>query len=783
MKDNKPLPKLIGANVPRIDLHEKAIGAAVFTDDIQFGKKLLHARIKRSPHPHALIKAIDTSQAEKLPGVKAVVTGEDFANRIGLYLKDRNIFARNRVRFVGEPVAGVAAVSEQVAEEALDLIDVNYELLQPIFNPEEAIKPDAPLIHPDLGEYEVVDFITPQPGTNIANHFKVRKGDTGAAWSRCAAVIEQEYLIPHIQHVPLETHVAIAQVDYAGKITLWTSSQSPFAQRDLIAKTWGLSPSDVRVISPYVGGGFGCKAGVTMEALPIVLAMKVRGHPVKLRLTREEEFYTNFVRQALLIRLKIGCDKEGNLLAMENTMYWDGGASTEYGVNIARAGGYSCTGPYDIPNVKTDSYCVYTNNTIGGPYRGFGMSELHTGIEQCVDELAEALKMDKVSFRKLNAVQGGDILATGMVMHPNGLKACIDAVAKMLEWGPSTQPRDVHKRRGKGIAVMWKAPAMPPNPGSNAIIKFNEDGSIFLEVGGQEIGQGAFTVGAQMAAAALGIPFDWVKVSKPIDTNYSPYEWQTVASRITWSMGNAILGAAKDARQQIFQTVAKAWGENESDLNIEEGIVFSRRSEREISLRDFAISGIPKEEGQGWVGGPIIGRGKFMPDYVTGLDNETGQGDRAVVHYTTGAQGFEVEIDLRTGKLEIIKAVNAFDVGRAINPDLVKTQIEGGMLQGISSALFEQLIFKDGVLENPSFVDYRIATAMDTPLVTETAIIEVPQDDGPYGARGVGEHPMVPTIAAIANAIYDAVGVRLKGPPFTAEKIYLAMKENGLVTS
>jgi len=779
MGKTKKIPKLIGTSVPRVDLQEKATGEAIFTDDIQFGNKLLYARIKRSPHPHALIKSIDTSQAKNYPGVKAVVTGADFAGRIGLYLKDRHIFARDRVRYVGEPVAGVAAVSEDVAERALDLIRVEYERLPAVFLPQDAIKPDATLIHPDLGDYEVVNFIFPKPGTNISNHFKVRKGDTENSWQNCAAIVENEYYIPHIQHVPLETHVAVAKVDLSGKITLWTSSQSPFAQRDLIAKTWGMSPSDIRVISPFVGGGFGCKAGVTMEALPIVIAMKVKGHPVKLRLTREEEFYTNFVRQALLIRLKLGCDAEGNILAMENTMYWDGGASTEYGVNIARAGGYSCTGPYDIPNVKADSYCVYTNNTIGGPYRGFGMSELHTGIEQCIDELADKIQIDKVAFRKQNVVEAGDILATGMVMHPNGIKTCIDKVAGAIEWGKSSQSSDPHKKRGKGIAVMWKAPAIPPNAGSSATLKFNSDGTVFLSIGGQEIGQGAFTVAAQMAAASLGIPIDWVRISRPLDTNYSSYEWQTVASRITWTMGNAILAAAKDARDQIFKIVAEAWSENPDDLELENGVVTSKFSSRKIPLKDFVITGIPKENDQGWIGGPIIGRGKFMPTYVTGLDKETGQGKRAVVHFTTGAQGFIVEIDTQTGKLEIIKAVSAFDVGKAINPDLVKTQIEGGMMQGISSALFEQLVFKEGVLQNPSFVDYRIATTVDTPNQMECYFVEVPQDDGPYGARGVGEHPMVPTIAAIGNAIYDAVGIRLHGPPFTSEKIYFAIKERG----
>ena len=779
MNPNTNNPNLIGMNIRRVDVQEKATGAAVFTDDVQFGKNLLFARIKRSPHPHAIIKSINTSKAEKLHGVKAVTTGADFPKRIGLYLKDKNIFACDRVRFVGDPVAGVAAVSEEIAESALDLIEVEYETLPALFHPEDAIKPDAPLIHPNLGEYEVANFIFPKPGTNISNHFKVRKGNPEGVWDACKAVVQRKYYIPHIQHVPIETHVAIAKVDRSGKVTLWSSSQSPFAQRDLIAKALGMSPSNIRVIAHYVGGGFGCKAGVTMEALPILLALKAKGHPVKLRLTREEEFFTNFVRQALVIELKMGCDKDGNILALENTMYWDGGASTEYGVNITRAGGYSCTGPYDIPHVKADSYCVYTNNTIGGPYRGFGMSELHTGIEQCVDELAEEIGMDKVEFRLLNVVQSGDILATGMKMHPTGIKECIEKVAQAVEWGKPAKLCPPNKRRGKGIALMWKAPAMPPNPGSSATMKLNEDGTILLGVGGQEIGQGAFTIAAQIAAASMSVPVESIRVASPVDTDYSPYEWQTVASRITWSMGNAIKAAAMDTRRQIFEIVSEAWAEDINDLEIVNGVVISKTSEREIPLKDFAVYGIPNMDFEGWVGGPIYGRGRFMPNYVTGLDRGTGQGERAVVHYTTGAQAFEIEIDLDSGKIEIIHTASAFDVGKAINPDLVRAQMEGGIVQGISSAIFEQMIFKDGQMQNPNFVDYRIATTMDLPKKMDSFIIEVPQDDGPWGARGVGEHPMVPTIAAIANAIYDAVGIRMEGPPFTAEKIFTHLKMKG----
>lgn len=776
-----PSPHPIGDSVQRVDAREKVLGSALFADDLQFGPGLLYARVKRSDRPHALIKRIDTSQAAALPGVKAIVTGADYSGMMGLYLRDRHIFCRERVRYVGDPVAGVAAVSEEIAEKAVELIEVEYEDLPGIFDPEYGASPEAPLLHPRLDTYEVANFIFPQPGTNISNHFRIRKGDVDGTWEKCAVVVEHKYHIPHVQHVPIEPHVATARVDENGKVTLWGSSQSPFAQRSLIAKTLGISPSDVQVIAPYVGGGFGCKAGVSMEALAVAIAMKVKGRPVKLRLTREEEFFTAFVRQGVVAHFKMGCDASGRLLAMENRFYWDGGAYTEYGVNITRASGYSSSGPYNVPNVKTDSYCVYTNHPVGGPMRGFGMPEMHAGLEQCIDELAHAIQMDPVEFRKINCVKAGDTLVTGMKMHPTGLAECLAKAAQAINWGRKDPPSAPHKRRGKGIALMWKAPAMPPNAGSSAKVSLNEDGTVTVSVGGQEIGQGSFTIAAQIAAASLGVPADWVRVATPVDTNYSPYEWQTVASRLTWSMGNAVANAGRDARKQILDMVAKAWQENPEDLDIIDGKVISYKSEETISLKNIVIYGIPLPDDQGWIGGPVLGRGNFMPSYVTGLDPETGQGPRAVVHYTVGAQAVEIEIDTITGKIDVIRGVAAFDVGKAINPDMVKAQMEGGFVQGLSTALFENLNLKEGVPQNSSFVDYRIATSSDVPRDIQAIIVEVAQDDGPWGARGIGEHAMVPTIPAIANAIYDAIGLRLGAPPFTSEKVYLAMQDAGLV--
>jgi CO/xanthine dehydrogenase Mo-binding subunit len=775
MADLTPNP--VGKDVARVDAYEKVTGAARFADDLQFGPGLYYGRLVRSPHAHAMIKEVNVSRAEKVPGVKAVITGKDVRSRIGLYLIDRPIFADDRVRYVGDPVAGVVATSEQVAVEAARLVEVIYEELPAVFDPVLAAQPQAPLLHPNLGEYEVANFIFPEPGTNASEHFKLRKGDVESAWPRCAAVVESTFRLPSIQHVPIEPHVAVAIWEQSGEVSLWTSSQSPFAQRDLIAQSLDISHGNLRVVSPYVGGGFGGKAGVSMEVYAVAMARAVKGHPVKLRMTREEEFVGTTVRQALVANTKIGCDVEGNLLAMETSYYFAGGAYNDYGVNIARAAGYSCTGPYDIPNVKGDSYCVYTNMPIGSAMRGFGMPEIHWGIEQIMDQLAEKIGMDKAEFRRRNCVKTGDTILTGMEMPAIDLVACIDKVTEAINWDTRGKPSAAHKKRGKGIAIMWKAPAMPPNPGSSAVVRFNEDATVNVEIGAQELGQGAFTVAAQMAAEALGVPYEWVRVSAPVDTKYSPYEWQTVASRITWSMGNAVKAAAEDARQQILEVVAEHWEEDPNNLDIRNGRVISYQSEREQPLERMVVYGLPNEDFEGWTGGPIVGEGRFMPTYVTNLDPETGQGTRAVVHYTVGAQAVDLEVDTETGQVEVLKIASAYDVGKAINPDLIMTQIEGGAVHGMSSA-FEALQFDEqGRPLNPNLVDYRVLNAADVPQEIHGDYVETPLEDGPWGARGVGEHVMVQTAPAIANAINDALGIRFTDLPLSAEKIYLALAE------
>ena len=385
--------------------------------------------------------------------------------------------------------------------------------------------------------------------------------------------------------------------------------------------------------------------------------------------------------------------------------------------------------------------------------------------------------MDPADFRRRNCVRSDETILTGMKMPPIDLVACIDKATRAIDWGKREAPSAPHKKRGKGIAIMWKAPAMPPNPGSAAIVRFNEDATVNVSIGAQDLGQGAFTVLAQMAAQALGVPYEWVRVSVPVDTKYSPYEWQTVASRITWSTGNAVKAAAEDAKRQILEIVAGHWGEDPKDLDIKDGTVFSYRTEEEIPLKGMVIYGLPNENFEGWTGGPIVGQGRFMPTYVTNLDFETGQGTRAVVHYTVGAQAIDLEVDTETGEITVLKIASVYDVGKAINPDLIMTQIEGGAVHGMSSA-FEGLSFDpEGHPMNPNLVDYRISTAADIPLEIHGDYVETPLEDGPWGARGVGEHVMVPTAPAMANAIHDAVGIRFNDLPLSAEKVFQALQD------
>jgi len=772
--------KTVGHSVPRIDGLEKVMGAALFLDDIEFGPNLLYAAVVESPYAHARIKGIDTSAAAKVPGVVKVVTGKDFPYVFGLYMKDRHIFAQDRVRFVGEQVAAVIAWDPKIAKKAAALVKVDYEELTPMLDPVTALEKDATLIHPDLGRYQHVPWFFPKAGTNIAHWRKIRKGDVEKGFQDAALVFEDTYTVPRYAHCSIEVHGAVGLYDASGRLTVWTASQSPYTQRHGFAEALaplGLSHKDIRVITPYIGGGFGGKAGVSMEILGAALATAVKGHPVKILWNRAQEFYNTYQRQGVVSKLKMGVAKDGAITALEHTIYWDAGAYVEYGANVVNATGLSATGPYKIANVKIDSVCVYTNLPPGGPYRGFGYSEFGFGLESHLTQVARRLKMDPVALRRRNAIKEGDILAYGAHMNPTGLAEAIDRTAAEIRWGVKEESADPEKAIGKALVLYWKAPAMPPNASSSAFLKFNEDGSINLLVSGMELGQGLLTVMAQIASEVLTVPMSKIRVETP-DTDRNPYEWQTVGSHVTWGCGNAVKAAALDAREQILATVARALCMDKASLYLEgEAVKCRSRKGWELPFRDFVINGIQAAD-HTFKGGPVMGHGMFMPEFSSAIgDPETGQGGHPNVHYTTGAGGIVLEVDKKTGKVRVLKAVLAADVGKALNPDLIRGQVTGGLLQGLATVLYEDMRFDaKGRLLNPNFSDYKIPTALDVPDVVVPIIIETAQPDGPYGARGVGEHTMIPAASMVANAVEDAVGIRIKSMPITAEKIALALR-------
>lgn len=764
--------KYVGQSEARVDGVRKVTGFSRYTDDLKLAG-MLFAKIKKSPYPHAKILKIDTSKAEKLPGVKVIITGKDVPVRVGLYLEDKTFLAIDKVRFIGEPVAAVAAESEEIAEEAVSLIEVDYEELPAVFDPLEGIKPDAPLIHEDLGSYKHASIILPVKGTNISNHYKIRKGDAEKGFKEADFVFENEFYVPPIQHSAIENHCAIAQVDPEGKITVWAGCQSPYAVRRTLATAFNIPLNKIRVISPAIGGGFGGKAGTTLEGIVIPLAQKVNYRPVKLNFKREDIFVNTFVRQGMYAKIKTGVKKNGRIVAEENKFYWDGGAYTEYGVNIARAGGYASTGPYDIPNVKADSICVYTNHPVGGPYRGFGMSEIHFAIEQNLDIVAHRIGMDAVEIRRKNALKDGSATVTGQVLENVGLLQCLEKVTEDIKWDKREKKVSKTKYRGKGIACMYKAPSMPNNVASSAIVKINEDGTVNLLVTAMDLGQGSDTALTQIAAEVLTVPVSKISIVTG-DTDCTPYEWQTVASRTTYCCGNSIIRAAEDAKSQMIKLASLKFDIPESELEIrDEQIISKINPDRKVKIADLAM-GLTMPDGSG-IHGPIIGRGAFIPPEVKDTDKETGQGEKPVAFWTFGVQAAEVEVDIETGEVKVLKVAAAYDAGKAINPDLICAQIEGGIVQGLGSALFEEMKIEKGKVLNPSFVDYKIPAIGDTPEM-KISIVEVPEPTGPWGARGIAEPCMVPTAPAIANAVFDAIGCRINSLPITAEKVLKAIK-------
>ena len=776
------MSKYVGVSVPRVDGVKKVTGAAKYVGDMKW-PRMLYAKCVKSPYAHAKIVSIDVSAAKALKGVHDVITGDYYTKRGGLYLEDKNFLAVNTVKFYGEPVVAVAAETPEIAEEACDLVKVEYEPLPVINNPMEGMAKDAILIHPELHTYKVVPIFHPQAHTNISHHHIIRKGDADAAFKYAEEhpdeyyITEHEYHVPHVQHTPIENHVAVAQYEPDGKCTVWASCQSPYAVRQALSATFDIPLNKMRIISPYVGGGFGAKAGTTIEGIIIPLAMHCKGRPVMMEYTREEEFVNSYLRQGVYTKIKTAVRKsDGKFLAVQNNFYWDGGAYTEYGVNIVKASGFASTGPYEFDNVKTDAYCVYTNNPVGGPYRGFGMCEIHFGIEQNIDEVAKEIGMDPIEIRRVNGLAPGKSTGTGEIMKSCGFLEALAQVAEAIEYDkPCEKPSAPNKVRGKGIAGGWKSPSQPTNAGSAAIIRMNEDGTFFLMTSGHDIGQGSDTALIQIAAEVLCCDPSKFTI-RTGDTDHTPYEWQTVASRITYCAGNATKLAAEDLKEKLLDLAQIKLGYIKRELYLEDGWIINRNHpESRMPMSDLAL-GLAFEDGSGY-GGPAIGVGTFTLPNNINYDPATGYSPKPAAFWTTAAAGAEVEIDTETGVIEVKKMVESCDPGHIVNPELYKAQVEGGMMQALGTVLFEELKLKDGKVLNKSFVDYKIPTIDNTPETFIAMGVEHPEETGPYGARGIGEPAMVPGAPAIANAIYNATGCRFTEMPITPEKMLKALQE------
>jgi len=769
----------VGKPIARADAVDKVTGSAQFTHDLCL-PGMLHTALVLSPHASARILSVNTDAAESLAGVRAVLTGKGLCYQLGLYMQDKCILARDVVRYQGEAVVAIAADTLDIAKAACQLVQVEYEEQPSVLDPREAMKEAAHLVHPNLHTYDHMKGVFfPKPHTNIAHHQKIRKGSFDSAFADADVRLSASFYNPPVQHVPMETHASVAQALPGDRIEIWTSSQSPYTVRHLMSVCFGLPHANVRVHVPYVGGGFGGKAGLGLEPLAYVLSRAASGRPVKVTATREQEFNTLPSRQGLHSTIEIGASSQGKIVALKSTYVWDAGAYADYGVNIGRAAAYSGAGPYSIDHCWIDSYVVYTNKIFGTAYRGFGHLEILWGIERAMDLMARKLGMDPAEFRRRNLLKEGDTTITGENFTPGhgNPHQCLESVTQAIEWGTPSEPSlEAHKVRGKGLAMLHKAPAMPTYTSCAVVIKMDEDGGADILVSGVDYGQGTYTVLRQIAAEELRIPVEKIHITWECDTAFSPYDWQTVASRFAYMGGNAVIEAADDCLRQIRAVAARALDVDAEDLVCENERVYPKyQPERALTYSQLTL-GYTFENGNS-IGGPIIGHGRFIATGLTHLDPETGQGLPAQ-YWTYGAHAVEIEVDTQTGAIEVLNIITALDAGKVLNPKLCIGQVVGGVVQGLGSALWEGFVFDEhGRFLNAGFVDYKIPTAKDIPLRTQQILLENPQPGGPYGARGVAEHPMISVPSAIGNALYDALGIEFNTLPLNYERILSRIRE------
>lgn len=746
----------------------------------------LHARVFRSTLAHGRILRLDTATAERAPGVVGVLTGRDLDDpaispAYGPVLPDRPVVAREKVRYVGEPVAVVIAEDPDAAAEAVAFIEVEYEERPAYFDPELATAPDAEPLHDIVHRRDFLTFpdiaLNTDAGPNVCNHFKLRRGpSTGseqamdAAFAAADHVFAGTYRTPAEQHVSLEPHVAICQIR-DGQATLWSSASSPYTAHFQVAETLKLPRSRVRIVTWNIGGAFGGKSYPRVESLVALASWKVGGHPVRLELSRAEEFYT-ISRHAAVVHLETGLSRDGIILARRARLYWSAGAYADISPRLSKNGGYSAIGPYRVPNAWVDSYAVYTNVTPAGGFRGYAVPQVTWAYESQLDEIAHGLGLDPLELRRRNVVQDGDPFSTGQVMDDLHYAALLERTARAIGWAPGTPASPVGASpapappgllRGKGLAITVKTTVTPST--STASLMLNEDGSLNLLSSTTEVGQGSRTVLAQIAADAVGVPLDRVYQPYP-DTDVTPWDQTTSSSRSTMMMGEAIRRASLEIRRQVRALAAGLLEAAPDDLEIGSGAV----SVRGVPERRLTFGDLIRRTRRG----NLLGSGTYTTEGH--LDPETGQGI-ASMRFFQAACGTEVSVDPETGRLTVEHLYLDTYGGKVVNPTLAELQSEGNVAFGIGQALLEEMILDHGQVTNVNLGDYMIPSIADLPRHLEVALLEHPSGHGQL--HGLGESGCAVVPAAIANALFAACGVRIADLPMTPEKILRALMAQG----
>lgn len=749
--------KVIGLDAPRIDAVSKVTGAAQFAGDLRLAG-MAYGRVLRSPFAYARIVSIDASRAEAIPGVIAIMTGQNLPSDDPYYghaLRDRPVLAIDRVRFVGEPVAAVAAEDPGIADLAITLIDVEYEELPAAVTIDQALASDAPRLHDTVnlraGLFHGLGEIRLEPG-NVCYHHAFARGDVAEIFANADVVVEGEYSFPAVFQYALEPHTTIAQWTGADDLTVWSSCQHPFLVRAELAALFGLPVGAVRVIVPYLGGGFGSKSYTKMEPITSSLA-RVAGRPVRIANSVDESMVTTR-RHGMKAWMRTAATADGRLLAREAKAWFDTGAFADNGPRVVATGADAAPGPYRWEAVRVDAWGVYTNTSPAGSYRAFGASHLQWCGELQVDEIGRRCGLDALQIRERNLLERGESVRPGGKPLDADLIGDVRRVAVSLDWG-SPKPKGII---GRGMSVGLLAAGA--HPVSTAAIRMEADGGVTLLVSSTEVGQGARTVFSQIVAEELAVPLEQVRVLGG-DTGITPYDRSTGASRSTTLAGMAVLRAAADVRGQLLAIASRFFELPEEALEVRTGAIWHEGE-------SASYPGLIKAN-FGMVGGELIGHGEVRPEGGSGSYAE------GPVFWEVCIGGVEIAVDPETGKVEIRKAVSVADVGKALNPRQVVVQEMGGAMQGIGNALHEEMIFDEtGTLLNATLFEYHVPTIADMPRQFVSNIVENEDGPGPYGAKGVGEGALAGIAAAIATALADA-GIAIDELPATPERIWRAI--------